>query len=394
MRRNVWTHVQPHHQVGQRPQEDDVMKKSSLALLFIVFLLGFGCSGNFSSGSTDSINELRALGVTVSEFDENKGPSIATLDASVSEEAVSGKAFELLHKLPSLNAVRISSKSMLSKEDVTNLSKIQRISLLELSNISIESEVAEAIGLIPIDSLLVSGCSSRQISKIVVASQLKTLAVKHCPDLTADQLIIPDNSKLNDISIINCDSIDNGIFRQISECRDLTRLYISGCKNIGKKGLGGVRQLQKIEKLALIGANFPDASAKEFIDLPRLTKLDISLNELGDECTGWIARCNSLHELDFSGNSLSDFGIQRLSECRSLKILAIEQIDLSSDDISNLIEGNHLDAISFDIGKAISIDEINSLKSKFPNCEITVMNGDMVLPNKSKGSGLIDESDR
>jgi hypothetical protein len=111
-------------------------------------------------------------------------------------------------------------------------------------------------------------------------------------------------------------------------------------------------------------------------DLPSDTffSMDLSATRISDADLKTIQHFSELSELDLSDTSVTDEGIKHLLALTKLKKLWLDNTGVTEQGLENLQNLGQLTKVSL-IGVKVSEPEVQTLKSKFSNCEIVLQEG-------------------
>jgi Leucine-rich repeat (LRR) protein len=297
--------------------------------LFFAFLLFSGCSPEVKSpavsppvakAETNAIAALKAAGAVVRTDD-------------------SGSATDLdLHKLT------------LTPEMLGLLPELKSLRALNLSDSSFSDESLPALeGVSPLlVNLDLRGCqlSDKAVSTVARFTNLRALRF---------------NGK-NGLTSIG----DDGV-KALAACKSLKVLALDELTFVGTDGLSALSGLTQLEELYLAGTVVDDDSCKLIAKFPKLKKLRLARNQVGDAGLDALSACSKLEELDLSEDALlTDAGMAHIAKLTALKKLNLWRVQITDDGALKLapltkLEWLNLDNTKLSDGGLAVLKEMKSL---------------------------------
>ncbi|HEX4612329.1 MAG TPA: hypothetical protein VH092_29310 [Urbifossiella sp.] len=128
--------------------------------------------------------------------------------------------------------------------------------------------------------------------------------------------IVPARSIKIDIEEFRDDHL-----KLIAGLPNLHALDLSGCRSITSVGIAALDKADRLERLTLSDTKADAAAVKTLVGLKRLSALDVSRTEIGDESAAAIAAMPALRE--FSSHRITDAGLAAFKGKTSLRRLSV-----------------------------------------------------------------------
>ncbi len=127
-------------------------------------------------------------------------------------------------------------------------------------------------------------------------------------------------------------SIDDDGVKKLAACKSMKALALDDLSFVGTDGVTALSTLSELEELYLAATIVDDDTCKIIAAFPKLKKLRLSRNQVGDPGLEVLSSCSGLEELDLSEDSLiTDAGMAYLAKLTGLKKLNLWRVQVSDD---------------------------------------------------------------
>lgn len=306
----------------------------------------------FTELSLTGLNALETLKLNNNELESlslNKLPALTSVDLSKPQYSSYSKKNSLtnvsLTELPALTTIDLSNNNMV---DVPSLAELTALTKLRLAS----NQIDDLIPLSNLTALNYLSLSSNQIKDITALNSLTNLTELYISDnpITEVSLTGFDSLQKLGLSNNNLDTVN------ISDLPALTDLYITGSQidnlfltnlsqltglhikeaQISSLSLEGLGALTSLDLSSSQNINYPLLNDL-MIELPALTSLDLSYNQIDDLTP--LSSFTSLTYLDLNSNKIAD--LTPLSNLTSLT-----NLDLGYNQISDTTPLTSLTALT------------------------------------------------
>jgi len=303
----------------------------TLSIVFFgLFVVTAGCTGDASttpslpavSGpESAAIKALQAAGAVVKTDAGGSATDVDLHGATLSTETI-----ELLPELKSLRVLNLADSSF-SDADLAILDHVS----LQLANLDVR------------------GCplSNKAPTSIARFTGLRALRFSG------------KNGKT---------SIDDDGVKSLAACKSLKLLALDELSFVGTDGITALAGLTDLEELYLAGTIVDDDTSKVIARFPKLKKLRLARNQIGDAGLEVLSTYSGIEELDLSENSLiTDAGMASIAKLTALKKLNLWRVQVSDDGALKLapltrLEWLNLDNTKLTDGGLPALKDMNSLK--------------------------------
>lgn len=244
-----------------------------------------------------------------------------------------------------------------------------------------------------------SGDDKAQKSILLLSStrRFKILRIKKT-DVTGKKIAFLKASKLTGLDLDGC-RLDAAAMKELSGIKSLRYLNLYGAKGISDEGIEYLKNLRRLQRLVIgkteisdkIFTVIPHLRNLEYLDisschrlsgkgveslskLPKLKELRIGgarFNPLETKSLAYLKSIKNLNSLFLSHMAIENENIEQLN---SLPIteLHLYSVPVSNPGLLKLKDQKSINRLTVERSYMVTIDGINELRSKLPNCTITI----------------------
>ncbi len=161
------------------------------------------------------------------------------------------------------------------------------------------------------------------------------------------------------------DALDDDRVLALREMTALTDVQLRSCRHVTARGLAGLRDLPRLELLALVGCELDADGAAMLGSIAQLRRLVLMSDTLDDRALDEVARLGGLHALDLGFcEALTDAACVPIARLTALRFLSLRSTEITAVGLRRL---HGLALRSLDLGFAVLAAEELDVLLGFPD---------------------------
>ena len=285
-----------------------------------------------------------------------------------------------LHKLANLLDVSISGPGITDKS-IDDLLRINKLRSLNLSDTSITPDGLSRLSASKtLQHLTLYGATvtDAHLQTLPSFSNLQFLQVIRAPVSDAGIKPLGAIKRLRQLDIFTANAVTDDSFPALENLTNLEQLKVLQT-SITDASLRSISRISSLRSLQLDGHPITDDGLGHLHSLNQLEWLTLRDTKIGDDSIGIVSQLSNLKYLNIAGTLVTDDAMPHLLSLRNLERLEIQRTAVTDSGLQQLASLKKLAGLDVEIENTITLDGVDKLKSKLPDCVIKCWDGSGVL---------------